>query len=169
MQQYKLYFKIIAGVFVLALLAFLCLLFLTPFSLSISQNFLIVASFALAFILSAKFFIFKNPTIAWFALFLFGFCAIIILYYIRVIDDRFWPLFLLLASFSCGVVGFLIKSYLSLNMSLILFVIGAICMLWSFKFVDLGRALILVFLFFITKLICNIVVNALKRRYYGKI
>lgn len=153
----------------LALLALLYLLFLSPFSLKFTQNILIVSSFALAFILSAKFFIFKNPTIAWFALFLFGFCAIIILYYIGIIDDRFWPLLILLASFCCGVVGFAIKSYLALNMSLILFAIGGICMLWSFGFVDLGRALILLFLFFITKLIFNIIINALKRRYYGKI
>ena len=169
MQQYKLYFKIIAGVFVLALLAFLCLLFLTPFSLSISQNFLIVASFALAFILSAKFFIFKNPTIAWFALFLFGFCAIIILYYTRVINDSYWFLFLVDASICCFVVGVGSMSNLALNMALILFILSFICMLWSFKIVDLGRALILTFIFFIVKLIFNIIINALKRRYYGKI
>ena len=168
MQQYKLYFKI-AGVVVVSIMAFLCLLFLSPFSLTFYQNFLLVASIGLTFILFAKFFIFKNPTIAWFALFLVGFCVIIMLYYGGIIDDRFWPLFLANSTFCCGVVGIATKSYLALNMALILFVLSGICFFWSFGFLDFGRVLILVFLFFVTKLIFNILINALKRRYYGKI
>lgn len=169
MQQYKLYFKIIAGVFILAIIAFLCLLFLSPFSLSFYRLFLIIASISLTFILSAKFFIFKKPTIAWFALFLVGFCVIIILYYGQMIDDKFWPVFFSWSSVCCAVVGVFAKSALSLNLSIILLVLSSIFFLWSFRLVGLGEVLILIFLFFILKLILNIVIYTIKRRYYGKI
>ena len=169
MQQYKTYFKIITGIVFVAIVAFLYLFFLSPFEVGFIGFALIVSSFALSFILSAKFFIFKNKTIAWFALVLWEFCAIIILYYTRIIDNRFWPIFIIMAALACFVVGCCYRDLLSLNLAFIMSVLGTICFLWSFSIINLGETLVFVFVFFVIKLLFNIIINVLRRRNYDKI